>query len=160
MAEDLSLPKATVQKIIKSALPSNVRCDPATVDTVLECCAEFIHMISSEANDACAKDNKKTIAAEHVLSSLKELGFEHYVKEVNETYMEHKAQSSERTKCSRKLDKLGIPEEELWRQQEELFMKARSSLASSQDSLAMLQAAGCGPGPGSTTNAGCKGGGG
>ena len=33
--------------------------------------AEFIHLISSEANEICEKESKKTIAPEHIISALK-----------------------------------------------------------------------------------------
>lgn len=52
--------------------------------------AEFIHLISSEANDACEKDSKKTIAPEHVVAALKALGFDDYVEEVEGVLDEHK----------------------------------------------------------------------
>lgn len=31
---------------------------------------EFIHLISSEANDICEKESKKTIAPEHIIGAL------------------------------------------------------------------------------------------
>jgi len=36
---------------------------------------EFIHLISSEANDICEGDNKKTIAPEHIITALEVLPF-------------------------------------------------------------------------------------
>jgi hypothetical protein len=33
--------------------------------------AEFIHLISSEANEICEQESKKTIAPEHILGALK-----------------------------------------------------------------------------------------
>lgn len=32
---------------------------------------EFIHLISSESNDVCEKESKKTISPEHVITALK-----------------------------------------------------------------------------------------
>jgi hypothetical protein len=52
--------------------------------------SEFIHLISSEANDACEKDQKKTIAPEHVVAALKALGFDNYVEGVEGVLDEHK----------------------------------------------------------------------
>lgn len=34
-------------------------------------CPEFIHLISSEANEICEQESKKTIAPEHIISALK-----------------------------------------------------------------------------------------
>ena len=36
-------------------------------ELILNCCTEFIHLVSSEANDICNNQQKKTINAEHVL---------------------------------------------------------------------------------------------
>lgn len=33
--------------------------------------AEFIHLISSEANEICEQDSKKTIAPEHIIGALR-----------------------------------------------------------------------------------------
>ena len=111
--EDLSLPKATVAKMISGTLasimdyahsfltlfiygcvfriellPKDVTCAKDTRDLVIECCVgevlplitclafvntvipEFIHLISSEANEICEKESKKTIAPEHIISAL------------------------------------------------------------------------------------------
>ena len=32
---------------------------------------EFIHLISSEANEICEQESKKTIAPEHIIAALK-----------------------------------------------------------------------------------------
>lgn len=53
---------------------------------------EFIHLIASEANDICDKEAKKTIAGEHIVSALRELGFEEYIEDVEEVYKEHRQQ--------------------------------------------------------------------
>ena len=36
----------------------------------MTCCNEFIHLVSSEANDICNKNTKKTIMPEHVLEGI------------------------------------------------------------------------------------------
>lgn len=71
-------------------------CAKETRDLVIECCvgkhfstcipvscttskiahlsilfAEFIHLISSEANEICEQESKKTIAPEHIINALK-----------------------------------------------------------------------------------------
>ncbi|KAL9265428.1 Dr1-like protein [Drosera capensis] len=68
--EDASLPKATMTKIIKEMLPPDVRVARDTQDLLIECCVEFINLVSSESNDVCNKEEKKTIAPEHVLKAL------------------------------------------------------------------------------------------
>lgn len=92
--DDLSLPKATVQKIIVEILASS----PGTTfakdarDLLIDCCVEFITLISSEANEIAEKEAKKTIATEHVDKALRELGFPEYVEEVLAVAGEHKEQ--------------------------------------------------------------------
>lgn len=52
--------------------------------------AEFINLISSESNEVCNKEDKRTIAPEHVLKALQVLGFGEYVEEVYAAYEQHK----------------------------------------------------------------------
>ncbi|KAJ2964304.1 hypothetical protein NQZ79_g831 [Umbelopsis isabellina] len=147
--DELSLPKATVQKLISEMMPGDIVCAKDTRDLLIDCCVEFIHLIASEANEICEKETKKTIAGEHVIASLQALGFEDYVEEVDEVYKEHKKQQKvgyilsniiqrhrirsddilflrqDRDKRSTRLENSGISEEELLRQQELLFEKSR-----------------------------------
>lgn len=70
--EDVSLPKATIAKVIKENLSGdNIRCANDTRDLIVDCCVEFVQMIATEANDLCTKEKKKTISAEHVIEALK-----------------------------------------------------------------------------------------
>jgi len=58
----------------------------------MECCVEFITLISSEANDISEKEAKKTIACEHVEKALRDLGFSDYIADVLAVADEHKQQ--------------------------------------------------------------------
>lgn len=109
-ADDLSLPKgsfpptslptaaniplsgrpATVQKIISEILGSDVAFAKDARDLLIDCCVEFITLISSEANDIAEREAKKTIASEHVVKALKDLGFEEYIDQILEVATEHK----------------------------------------------------------------------
>jgi down-regulator of transcription 1 len=75
---------ATVQKIITEILPASSGQTFArdARDLLIECCVEFITLISSEANDISEKEAKKTIAVEHIEKALTELGFQEYVPDV------------------------------------------------------------------------------
>ena len=154
--DDLSLPKATVQKIITEILSHDQGMAFAreTRDLLIECCVEFITLISSEANEIAEKEAKKTIACEHVTSALKSLGYESYVPEILKVAQEHKVQQvvSEapqlrggdisgqplirviqgREKKQDKIAQSGMTEEELIRQQEELFRSATNKFTSGQ----------------------------
>ncbi|KAG8132681.1 hypothetical protein E2320_010522, partial [Naja naja] len=104
--DDLTIPRAAINKMIKETLP-NVRVANDARELVVNCCTEFIHLISSEANEICNKSEKKTISPEHV----------------KEVLQECKTVALKRRKANSRLENSGIPEEELLRQQQELFAK-------------------------------------
>lgn len=85
---------ATVQKIITEILPysSGQTFSKDARDLLMECCVEFITLISSEANDISEKEAKKTIACEHVERALRDLGFGDYIPDVLAVAEEHKEQ--------------------------------------------------------------------
>jgi len=130
--DDLSLPKATVAKMISELLPSDIVCAKETRDLVIECCVEFIHLISSEANEICEQESKKTIAPEHIISALKRLGFDSFTNEVEDVLKDHKQQQKDREKKVSKFEQSGMTEEELLAKQEELFAASRAKFQSTQ----------------------------
>jgi len=123
--DDLSLPKATVQKMISDLLPKDISCAKETRDLIIECCVEFIHLISSDANEICEQESKKTIAPEHIIGALKRLGFEQYVTEVDGVLKDHKQALKDREKKVSKWEQSGKTEEELLAEQERLFAASR-----------------------------------
>jgi len=85
---------ATVQKIVSEILPpsAGIAFGKDARDLLIECCVEFITLISSEANEISEKEAKKTIACEHVTKALEQLGFGAYVADILEVASEHKEQ--------------------------------------------------------------------
>lgn len=83
---------ATVQKIVSEILPpqTGVSFAKEARDLLIECCVEFITLISSEANEISEKEAKKTIACDHITKALERLGFSDYVPAVLEAAAEHK----------------------------------------------------------------------
>jgi histone H3/H4 len=79
MADDeISLPKATVGKVIKGFLDGRVSCSSEAQELIVECCLEFIksflsdsRLISSEANEVSTLANKNVILPEHIIAALK-----------------------------------------------------------------------------------------
>ncbi|KNG49650.1 histone-fold-containing protein [Stemphylium lycopersici] len=124
--DDLSLPKATVQKIVQDILASEPGMTFAkdSRDLLIECCVEFITLISSEANEIAEKDAKKTIACEHVKAALEELDFGDYVPAILEVAQDYKKQQQNREKKQTKIEQSGMTEEQLIAAQEELFKTA------------------------------------
>ncbi|XP_076347676.1 protein Dr1-like [Tachypleus tridentatus] len=140
--EDLTIPRAAMNKMIKEILP-HVRVANDARELILNCCTEFIHHIATEANEICNTQQKKTISAEHILGALESLGFREYKHEAETVLKDCKAVAAKRRRQSTRLENLGIPEEELLRQQQELFAKARQQQAEieQQQWLEMQQAA-------------------
>ncbi|EHA46171.1 hypothetical protein MCOR27_009467 [Pyricularia oryzae] len=126
--DDLSLPKATVQKIVSEILPQSdgITYSKEARDLLIECCVEFITLISSEANEISDKEAKKTIACDHITKALEVLGFSEYVPAVLEAAAEHKEVQKGREKKANKFEQSGLSLEELERIQAEEFAKAAS----------------------------------
>ncbi|KAE8211365.1 hypothetical protein CF319_g8667 [Tilletia indica] len=124
--DDLSLPKATVFKIISESLPEDITCSKETRDILLDCCLEFINLISSESNDICERGAKKTIAPEHVVQALNDLGFKVFIKDVQDVLQDHKKLVKDREKKSTRMESSGMTQEELIRRQEELFAASKA----------------------------------
>jgi histone H3/H4 len=88
----LTLYLATVQKIVSEILPAStgVSFTKEARDLLIECCVEFITLVSSEANEISEKEAKKTIACDHITKALDTLGFGDYVPAVLEAAAQHK----------------------------------------------------------------------
>ena len=128
-SEALHLPRATMGKIIDELLPPGIACPKETRELLMQCCIEFIHLVTGEANDLCENLGKKTISPEHVLEALKALGFSDYIEEAEaakaefEEGQKQKREGRERNKTT--FERSGLTETELQKQQEELFEAAR-----------------------------------
>lgn len=90
----LTLPKATVQKIINEILSSEtgLAFGKDARDLLIEMCVEYITLISSEANEISESEGKKTIASEHITKALEKLGFGEYNEAIEKVVEEHKEQ--------------------------------------------------------------------
>ncbi|CAI5947196.1 unnamed protein product [Closterium sp. NIES-64] len=136
--EDVSLPKATMSRLIKEMLPRDVRVSKDTQDLLMDCCLEFINLISSEANEMCSKEDKRTIAPEHVLQALESLGFSSYLAEVQAAYDQHKSETLEspralgRSSSSKASGAVGMSEEEAIAEQQKMFAEARAAMLNLQ----------------------------
>ncbi|KAJ1311011.1 hypothetical protein OPQ81_009517 [Rhizoctonia solani] len=130
--DELSLPKATVQKLIAEILPKDILSSKESRDLIIECCVEFIHMISTEANEICEKEAKKTISPEHIVGALKTLGFESYIEEVEGVLKDHKQAQKDREKKTSKFEASGKSEEQLLAEQQQLFEASRARFHAGQ----------------------------
>lgn len=125
--EEVSLPKATIDKIISESLQGK----PATKelkDVVLQSAIEFIHLITSEANELCEREHKKTITHDHVYKSLENLGYTHYVKHCEEVYVEHVNLAKMKPSKTNKFKDSGMTMEELFEEQAKLIAIAKDAV--------------------------------
>ena len=137
-SDDITIPRAAMNKMIKELCPE-VRVATEARELILNCCTEFIHLVSSEANDICNNQQKKTINAEHVLLALEKLGYGDFRKDAEDALAECKEVAAKRKRQNTRLEHLGISQEELRRQQQELFAKAREDIARQEQQLLLQQ---------------------
>ncbi|KAM0678993.1 negative cofactor 2 transcription regulator complex subunit ncb2 [Binucleata daphniae] len=122
--EEVSLPKATIDKIISESLLGK----PVTKElkeVVLQSAIEFIHLITSEANELCEKEHKKTITHDHVYKSLENLGYTHFIKPCKEVYTEHVNLAKMKPSKTNKLKNNALTIEELYEEQTKLIAIAK-----------------------------------
>ena len=126
--DDIKLPQATITKLISEQLPLGLNISKETREIISDCCLEFIHLLSSESNDVCERDLKKTITGDHVISALESLGFDEFIDHVKLVYQQHQQQQKEMPKKVDKLKQSGLTDQELMEQQRLLFQEARKKM--------------------------------
>merc|ERR1711990_94922 len=124
--EELTLPIAAVNKLIKEAVPK-YRVSKEARELVVSCCTQFIHTVATTSSETCNQASKKTIAPEHVLAALEQLGFPEMISECQEVLNECKATAAKRRKGSNRLEASGFTEEELFEQQQRLIAEAKQA---------------------------------
>ncbi|KAH8920533.1 histone-fold-containing protein [Atractiella rhizophila] len=76
--QDRFLPIANVARLMKKPLSPGSKVSKDAKELLQESVSEFISFLTSEANDKCVNENRKTINGEDIIWSLKTLGFERY----------------------------------------------------------------------------------
>ncbi|KXZ53060.1 hypothetical protein GPECTOR_8g54 [Gonium pectorale] len=143
---DVSLPRTTLQKMIKDCMPPDMRVANDTVELVIACCTEFIQLVSSESNEVATREGRSIIHPDHVLKALTELGFPGFVGEVTSAWDTFKEET--KTAHSRKADlrktgaeQAGLTEEEQILLQQQMFAQARAQSMTTSESAAAMHAA-------------------
>ncbi|CAM8995001.1 unnamed protein product [Rhodiola kirilowii] len=77
--QDRFMPIANVIRIMRKILPSHAKISDDAKETIQECVSEYISFITSEANERCQQEQRKTITAEDVLWAMSKLGFDDYI---------------------------------------------------------------------------------
>jgi nuclear transcription Y subunit beta len=81
---DLYLPINNIVRVMKEAIPPNVKIGKDSKDTVKYCVSEFISFITSQAADHCLEHNRKTISGDDILEALATLGLDLYLEPLQE----------------------------------------------------------------------------
>ncbi|KAK4480333.1 hypothetical protein RD792_013404 [Penstemon davidsonii] len=76
---DQYMPLANVIKIMRHILPPHANIADDAKETIQECVSELISFITSEANEKCHREYRKTITPEDIISAMGTLGFNNYV---------------------------------------------------------------------------------
>lgn len=64
---------------MRKVLPTHAKISDDAKETIQECVSEYISFITSEANERCQREQRKTITAEDVLWAMSKLGFDNYI---------------------------------------------------------------------------------
>ncbi|XP_038690652.1 nuclear transcription factor Y subunit B-9-like [Tripterygium wilfordii] len=72
------MPIANVIRIMRRILPPHAKISDDAKETIQECVSEFISFVTSEANERCHQEQRKTITADDVLWAMGKLGFDNY----------------------------------------------------------------------------------
>ncbi|KAK8961718.1 Nuclear transcription factor Y subunit B-6 [Platanthera guangdongensis] len=77
--QDRFMPIANVIRIMRKVLPAHAKISDDAKETIQECVSEYISFITSEANERCQREQRKTITADDVLWAMSKLGFDDYI---------------------------------------------------------------------------------
>ncbi|KAK9877234.1 hypothetical protein WA026_016980 [Henosepilachna vigintioctopunctata] len=82
--EDLNLPNAPIQKIIKEALPESVHIGKDARSALSRAASVFVLYITSQASKQAQKFKRKTLSGQDVMNALSDLGFEEFLEPLEE----------------------------------------------------------------------------
>jgi histone H3/H4 len=75
---EATLPISNISRLMKKALPKQAKISSSSKELIQSCCIEFISFLTSEANDKCLLEKRKTINGDDILYAMKVLGFEEF----------------------------------------------------------------------------------
>jgi DNA polymerase epsilon subunit 3 len=78
--EDLNLPSAVVSRIIKEALPQNVKVSKEAQAAVAKAASVFVLYATSCANNVAIKSHRKTIHGTDVIKAMEDMEFDKFIK--------------------------------------------------------------------------------
>ncbi|UZJ56507.1 hypothetical protein CBS101457_005827 [Exobasidium rhododendri] len=78
LLSEATLPISNISRLMKKALPKQAKISSSSKELIQSCCIEFISFLTSEANDKCLLEKRKTINGDDILYAMKILGFEEF----------------------------------------------------------------------------------
>jgi len=93
LKDNLEMPIATVNRIIKNALPTNTQVARDVKSLFSKAAGIFIIYLSTHANEICQERKKSTISAQDVLAAVREIEMEDFLPSL-EKYLEDFRQSN------------------------------------------------------------------
>mmetsp|Transcript_35427 Transcript_35427/g.56916 ORF Transcript_35427/g.56916 Transcript_35427/m.56916 type:complete len:158 (-) Transcript_35427:289-762(-) len=93
LKDNLEMPIATVNRIIKNALPTNTQVARDVKSLFSKAAGIFIIYLSTHANEICQERKKSTISAQDVLAAVREIEMEDFLPSL-EKYLEDYRQSN------------------------------------------------------------------
>eukprot|EP00793_Prasinoderma_coloniale_P000920 PRCOL_00007010-RA len=135
LADDVNIPKASLEKVLKENLGGGVRVAGDAKDALIAVCGEFVALLTAQANELCEAQKKGKgagkISPAHVLEALEELGLSSLIEPVKALDAATRESVEDRLATKRKRKQAGageMTEEEAMRLQQELFAKARAKM--------------------------------
>jgi len=101
--EDLNLPAAVVNRIIKDSLPDKVKVSKEATLAIAKAASVFVLYATSCSNNVAAKSHRKTIHGSDVISAMDEMEFTKFVKPLEMTLaLWKKEQAKKKEEASKK----------------------------------------------------------
>ncbi|XP_058121191.1 DNA polymerase epsilon subunit 3 [Anopheles ziemanni] len=77
--EDLNLPNTSVTRLMKEAIPADVKISTECRTALTRATSVFVLYLTSAATTAAQQRNHKSLMADHVLKGLEEIEFESFI---------------------------------------------------------------------------------
>lgn len=82
---------------MRTVLPAHAKISDGAKEAVQECVTEYISLITSEANERCMREHRKTLTPEDLLYAMAKLGFDDYIQPLTLYLNRYRAFESQRT---------------------------------------------------------------
>ncbi|KAF5206114.1 Nuclear transcription factor y subunit b-6 [Thalictrum thalictroides] len=76
---DIYMPIANIIRIMRKILPVHAKISDEAKETMQESVTEYISIVTTEANERCQREQRKTVTADDLLWAMTKLGFDEYV---------------------------------------------------------------------------------